>query len=432
MDPHPSSGREFPGRAFSGGIKKRDGAPFEPRLSIVFPMARHWRELGAKVKWGRFAGVMAAGFLLTFVSRPASHANAGMIALGFAIVVGTCEIFYRLCGRPIPPGVRVGYLAFATVYTLILLPVTAVAEEALIVSGVNSALSAGLLEELVKFGMVLLVYGAGRELATSKGAQVRSVGIHEPLEGILVGIISGAVFAYVEGMLYVPIEGANAVVSRTLISPGLHAACAGLMGYFFGLSFLMPTHKWRLRAMGYAIAAGTHTLWDLAGATGAGLPVQMLFAGFNYALLGAAILKARKISPTRSTNFATEILQPVHRARADATPPPPNPEPPAAPIPTRTAQPALRLRDRTILLNPGLELLASEIPGLQGAGVEGVIATVERQSPASDLLGLCNRSAQTWTVTSQKGTRPLAPGQAIKVRQGVIIDFGCATGEFTV
>lgn len=412
-------------KSFPGGAMHRGGAPLEPRPSILFPMMRHWRELGAKAQWARFAAVMVVGFLLMLVSQPAEQASPGMIVLGFAIVVVTCEVFYRLCGRPIPPGVRIGYIAAATVYTLVCAPFIVAAEDGLVSSGVNSALTAGLVEEMAKFGFAALIFAVGRRIAKSKPASV--VGIREPLEGIFVGVVAGAVFAFIEALLYVPKEGTSAVLTRTLaVSPGLHAACAGLMGYFFGLSRLMPKHKWTMLAVGYATAAGLHTCWDLLAAADA-QPLLMPFAILNYGMLGAAILKSRKISPTRSVNFATEVLKPGAPAPASAAPirvPAVQPPPKSGPM--------LRLPGRSILLSHGLELLASEIPGLTGSSPEAAIATVERQDPQSDVLGLCNRSGQSWTVTSQKGTRPLAPGQAIKVRNGVVIDFGRITGEFLV
>lgn len=447
MDPGQKS---FPGGAMHHGSPIHDGgsmhdrgsihdggAPLEPRPSILFPIVRHWRELGAKAKWARFAGVILVGFLLMLVTQPAEQASPGMIALGFAIVVGTCEIFYRLCGRPIPAGVRMGYIAAATVYTLTCAPAIVVLEQILIASGVDSALTAGLVEELAKFGIVALIFAVGSAIAKSKPGTV--VGVREPLEGIFVGVTAGAVFAFIEALLYVPQEGTSAVLTRTLaISPGLHAACAGLMGYFFGLSRLMPKHRWTMPAVGYATATGIHTCWDLIA--NAGTPLVLLpFAILNYGLLGAAILKSRKISPTRSVNFATEVLKspvlkpPVLKpAAAPVNAAPIRPAVQPIPQPPRAAAPMLRLPGRSILLSDGLELLATEIPGLQASGPEAAIATVERQDAHSDVLGLCNRSGQSWVVTSQKGTRPLAPGQAIKVRNGVIIDFGAIRGEFQV
>ncbi|HEY9727313.1 MAG TPA: PrsW family intramembrane metalloprotease, partial [Chroococcales cyanobacterium] len=55
--------------------------------------------------------------------------------------------------------------------------------------------------------------------------------------------------------------------------------------------------------IGYLCAAILHALWN---ATGYVSPVLLAVVGtLSYALLAAAILKARALSPTRSQNFAT-------------------------------------------------------------------------------------------------------------------------------
>jgi hypothetical protein len=324
--------------------------------------------------------------------------------------------------------------------------VVVLSERAMISSGVNAAVTAGLVEEIAKFGIVALIWAAGCKISRSKPASV--LGIREPLEGIYVGIAAGAVFAFIEALLYVPKEGTGAVLTRTLaISPGLHAACAGLMGYFFGLALLMPKHRWKMLAAGYAMAAGIHACWDLLYFAGAGI-LNVPFALLNYGLLGSAILKSRKISPTRRINFATETLEPptpvLSRPAVStfARLVGPGFQPaaglrPAPPVvaevsPANPPSPTLRLPGRNILLLPGIELLSTEIPGLTASGPEGAVASVERHDRESQVLGLCNRSTQSWMVTSQKGTRSLAPGQAIKVRNGVVVDFGGVRGEFTV
>jgi RsiW-degrading membrane proteinase PrsW (M82 family) len=60
--------------------------------------------------------------------------------------------------------------------------------------------------------------------------------------------------------------------------------------------------------IGYLTAAGLHALWN---ATGAVSGLLLAVVGIvSYAFLTAAILKARALSPTRNSNFATRFTAP--------------------------------------------------------------------------------------------------------------------------
>ena len=187
----------------------------------------------------------------------------------------------------------------------------------------NMFFGAGLMEELIKalplFFICLL--GLGRS------TQWRDrYGIREPLDGILFGTASAMGFTLLETMgQYVPeiqnmalqagigvpdaqTQGLQLLIARLLGSIAGHMAYSGYFGYAIGLCVLKPDRIWLTLLSGYLTAATLHTLWNSVG----GLPIVGPFALaaiglLSYALLAAAILKARTLSPNRDRNFATRL-----------------------------------------------------------------------------------------------------------------------------
>ena len=187
----------------------------------------------------------------------------------------------------------------------------------------NMFFGAGLMEELIKalplFFICLL--GVGR----SDRWRDR-YGIREPLDGILFGTASAMGFTLLETMgQYVPeiqnmalqagigvpdaqTQGLQLLIARLLGSIAGHMAYSGYFGYAIGLCVLKPDRIWLTLLSGYLTAATLHTLWNSVG----GLPIVGPFALaatglLSYALLAAAILKARTLSPNRDRNFATRL-----------------------------------------------------------------------------------------------------------------------------
>ena len=178
------------------------------------------------------------------------------------------------------------------------------------------------------------------------------IGVEEPLDGILIGAASGGGFAIVEtlgqyvsnylsdiflrvGLAQYKIvgddaikaggaafhvaqlvkviqDGANMVgtspatgdlITRSLDLSFGHMAYSGYFGYFIWFSIIKPDHRWKILSIGLVSAAIPHALWDTFAFKDMTL-VMGLTAILAYAILAAAILKAREISPNRS------ILQP--------------------------------------------------------------------------------------------------------------------------
>ncbi|QZZ18847.1 PrsW family intramembrane metalloprotease [Leptothermofonsia sichuanensis E412] len=179
---------------------------------------------------------------------------------------------------------------------------------------------AGLMEELLKAIPILIACVLGMGLRSPLRERL---GVREPLDGILLGSASAVGFTLVETLgQYVPEiykatltagEGAAQLASLQLLIPRVmgsvagHMAYSGYLGYFIGLSVLRPRRRWRILLVGYLTAAILHTLWNVTGTIS---PVLLAVVGvMSYAFLGAAILKARELSPTRSQNFATRFYQ---------------------------------------------------------------------------------------------------------------------------
>jgi RsiW-degrading membrane proteinase PrsW (M82 family) len=94
-----------------------------------------------------------------------------------------------------------------------------------------------------------------------------------------------------------------------------HQAYSGIFGYYVGLAALYPAQRNKLILRGFLTAILLHALWNTMGALGRaniGGPTVMLVGQValvfcSLAFLIACILQARKISPTRASNFATNL-----------------------------------------------------------------------------------------------------------------------------
>lgn len=166
----------------------------------------------------------------------------------------------------------------------------------------------GFLEELFKALPVLLVYFIGTLLPSPKR---ELIGVHEPMDGILLGTASATGFALVETMLNVHTEMGvgNYKAGLTLLIPQIlgdisgQVAYSGYFGYFIGLSALKPGKRWRLLGIGYLTSGAIHslaavaTIWqDKQHHTLIASIFLAVIGSVAYVFLIAAILKARQLS----------------------------------------------------------------------------------------------------------------------------------------
>lgn len=101
--------------------------------------------------------------------------------------------------------------------------------------------------------------------------------------------------------------GLQLLIPRILGLVAGHMAYSGYFGYFIGLSVLKPSRRWRILAIGYLSAATLHALWNATGIFN--ILVLAIVGVTSYAFLAAAILKARALSPNRTSNFATHLTR---------------------------------------------------------------------------------------------------------------------------
>jgi len=238
---------------------------------------------------------------------------------------------YQLCGKPKAWWVillvglsTVGlilspiFLVFVKVFRSILPGQISTSD----VNLINMFFGAGLMEELLKALplLVLALIGLGR---SSRWRD--RYGIREPLDGILFGTASAMGFTLLETMgQYVPAiiqnttlqvgadaseaQGLQILIARLLGSIAGHMAYSGYFGYAIGLAVLKPRGAALTLFVGYLTAAVLHTMWNSVGGIPLVGPFALATIGLlSYALLGAAILKARSLSPSREKNFATRL-----------------------------------------------------------------------------------------------------------------------------
>jgi RsiW-degrading membrane proteinase PrsW (M82 family) len=332
-----------------------DQAQFKLSRSAVFPL------VGGRSTWSRehllpifvtlVAGIALFGVpfpwpKLAFNGKPApAEINAAwqvFSILGIYIAFIVCYYINQMCGR----AKRGWVLAVVALCTFLLLPspvwhywynffYTVIPGTALEKSNNAAAnlagyfFGTGLCEESFKalplFAMVLLGLVLAYLSRHTKGHTSallaflrRRVALCDPLDGIVMGVASGAGFFLAETLgQYVPkimsqgsVPGAQAfnglvlLLARGLPEMTEHSAWAGLFGYFIGLSVLEPRMAPILLLIGWFSAAALHGAWDGIGSVTSSDTITVLFligdGLLSYALLTGAIFKAREISPRRT------------------------------------------------------------------------------------------------------------------------------------
>jgi RsiW-degrading membrane proteinase PrsW (M82 family) len=360
---------------------------------------------------------------------------------------------------------------------------------------IQQFLGTGFFEEIVKALPIFALVIAGSYMTPEMKTKI---GIEEPLDGILIGAASGGGFALMETLLqYVPAELVNRWITiamafrgvtgkqaidaalakmhfddlNTLIhfgsgvlgtAPGIrsliirsidesfgHMAYAGYFGYFIGLSVIKPEQRWKILMIGLVSASIPHALWDTVLSMDT-VPLEAAVALLSYAVLAAAVLKAREISPNRSLLQPSVIFggprpaatftapMPAYAAAAPAYAPA-APRVGLAADAAAAASPAaapagsngnrLRVGAKFLVIVPGLRLLEHQVPGLLAQSPGGAVAEVTRNPNDPSVLGLTNLSSSAWEVVSNGTRRQIGPGQTIKLAPGAKIDFGSTDGE---
>jgi len=260
------------------------------------------------------------------------NTEAFNLIIAFYIAIGAYYFIYQLCGKRKPWWLLLGMgvLTFLILISPILDVFILVFRRVLPGNITNEAMpfpmllvrmffGAGLMEELLKAIPVLLAMVAGRLL---RSPWREKIGVWEPLDGILLGTASAVGFTILETVgQYVPniinnvtlqygegvgeLFGLQLLIPRILGSAAGHMAYSGYLGYFIGLSALKPSKSLAILGVGYITASALHALWNAIGSVNA---LLLAVTGvISYAFLTAAILKARALSPSRQSNFATKF-----------------------------------------------------------------------------------------------------------------------------
>jgi RsiW-degrading membrane proteinase PrsW (M82 family) len=238
------------------------------------------------------------------------------------IVAGEMGLIYSLCGKRKPWWSMAGTIVGTAILLRALAPIVGTLNSLLIYKydGLTVLIGPGLIEELFKS---IPVFALALYSRTANDPPETTVGVVEPLDGILIGAAAGFGFALTETFLQYA-NSRELIMWRFLSNIFGHAAYSGYFGYFIGLAAMRRRDSLRTIGMGLAFSFFVHNAWDFFAANGMLLgliPVAIL----SYAGFVAAILKAREISPRRLENFATRRVDPP-RAPAAAQPvwtPPP-------------------------------------------------------------------------------------------------------------
>jgi RsiW-degrading membrane proteinase PrsW (M82 family) len=313
-------------------------------------------------------------------------------------------------------------------------------------------LGVGLREELLKaipLVVLALVY------LKWKDPLAKLVGLSEPLDGILMGIASGAGFTLAESIdYYLPkvAHEANPTIAITLMLPRIlssfssHMAWSGYLGYFIGLAVLKLGSNpesldvrytcAKILTIGWFSAAFLHGFFDTFGA-GNPLSLGLVTLVLSYGCLAAAILKARQISPTRAENFATVIAPAVQTSPArsgsairESPRSTPRPSTTSAAAPVRAQRLMLEIRGAHFPLKTGTPIEYQALGSAGAARGPGTLAAVEASPTDANVLGLRNTSNTAWLAILPGGKNiEVEKGRVLRLAPGVTIDFGGVEGR---
>ena len=94
---------------------------------------------------------------------------------------------------------------------------------------------------------------------------LRKKTLHGTKEGVFLGMMSGFGFAAAEGVQYISASEGNPLqfLHRAMSGPILHAAWAGVVGWFIGAASIRQGKKWPIVVLGISCMALLHGIHDV-------------------------------------------------------------------------------------------------------------------------------------------------------------------------
>jgi len=410
---------------------------------------------------------------------PPVYVSSFMLLVGVYLSLAIYYFIYRLCRRQKPWWVLVGVGVFSAVFLVTplrtpffwifrgFLPgdVPPPAQWGTIPFPIlffQLIFGAGLMEELMKAIPVLALFWMARTL---KAPWRERLGVCDPLDGILIGAASGLGFALMEtyaqyvsqailgrvpelavaiaaalekgetleqvihelsiGSLSGVSHGMQMLLPRVLGEAFGHSAYSGYFGYFIGLAALKPIKQWwKLFAVGWGSSAIIHALWD-AFQKYDSQAANLMLGVAAYALLAAAIMKARDLSIVPLTPSSTLAVQNGLKGIGAGAPwVPATTAPVQTPRIRRAAMPLppaqslwLMVGRESIRVFAGVKLLEGQIPCLKAQAADGIVAEFNL-NPQDDAISLhpfpqkcCERYAANPTPCQLSAHFPVANRQ---------------------
>lgn len=484
----------------SPGGKRVDSDAPPPTVSELIPTVRmletrEWIRKGSLIP---MSFTLAAVILMEVaaVHDPPWNELYGLTVASF-LAMESIHMVYKLCGIRKP----VWWLALISITTFLacrlvatnctfytgwlsltdrLTPAEVLTGKTTLDSFAHYFLSGAVPEELFKITPVIIAFLLGRFLPSPWRERL---GVREPLDGVLLGSTSAMGFSAAETvyqyflhlqcpfpghLTLLPFNPVYLLFPRGLGEVAGHAAYTGFLGYAIGLAIVRPRRRWFTLLSGFLIATFAHALWDAASEDGTRYFVPLIVAIACYALLAAAILKAREISPTRAHNFATNFMrglpgdsafppssswknssafpisekEPQSAVNSSSVPKsssetavPPLPASQIAPAPAALVKTVplaftFYIAGKVILLTHGYKIVAGDIPGLSASAEDGVLAEVVSSPNHPGEFGLRNSSTITWKIRLPGGVEgEVPPEKAIRLARGLVFTFGDARGE---
>ena len=424
-------------------MTKQPGDPFKMSEGLSASTVNPLWAMGGALTKKAFLLPIAALLLVTVALLQVSlhpgrdSANFAVNVMSLSVAIGSMWLIYHLCGKRVPwwwlllsSLTTMGLFLYTPVFHYFAvffretLPGNGVPRNATFPQiFVNEFFGAGLCEECFKAIPVLVGVWIG---IRGSSPWKERLGVREPLDGILLGAASGIGFLLIETVgQYGPStfnkwallkgEQVGALAEIGLVIPRLlkviagHAAYTGYLGYFIGLAVMRPTYAWKAILYGLIPAAGVHALWNSSGDTVWAMVAVTVLA---YSGLAAAILQARKISPTRADNFASTFSEIGNAATA-----------------TVAGGFSMQVGGERYPLHYGVRLREAQIAGIFSGAGDGFVAEVSHNPNDPKILGIKNLSSTAWQYVNPAGKEVALPaGKSAKLVRGARIRFGAIDG----